>query len=164
MNCNRISSYIRQLLHLNIIDHCLLGRLITLNVDIMTVENYEDRELTVLHHDNETITHTVFYNKRIAHIDPFKTYDNKISLFNTVFDTTHGMTSPIIPDGPINAIYTCYQRGGVDNIISISHINDDHRYLLKMRSKTWYTGGIWLSGGIKRYDIFNYNDTLVRLI
>ena len=151
MNCNRISSYIRQLLHLLIKNYCLLGRLITIDINIMTIDMSVHGELRSLHYGDETILHTRFKNKKISLVDPFQTYYDKIS-----YRENEG----------VDVIYTCHVIDGVETI-SIRHTNGSRRYRMKSRSNTWYSGIITLTeicNDLKRHDIFNCEGSIIHII
>ena len=137
MNCNRISSYIRQLLHLNIRDHCLLGRLVTLNVDIITSKISEDKDLTLLSNDNEIITH---YIMKSMNIDLYNLFESMLS----------------------EIIYINRVHNGVE-IISINNEVTGRHLLLTSRDDNWFSGSKSFYGGMIRYDIFKCDKTLIKI-
>lgn len=155
----KITSYIRQLLHLDIRDHCLLGRLITLDINIITSNTSDDRELETLHINDEIIIHTTFHNKYVLLIDPFqRSYCNKITAYNVIFSSIN--ISNVI------TTYQCYTRGEEETISITSNNIDDYNSLKMMkRSSTWYSGKrrheVYKNN---RYDIFNSNNGLIKII
>ena len=147
MNCNRISSYIRQLLHLSIKNHCLLGRLITLNVNIITSNTSDHGVLTRIQLHDEIITHNVFYGKTISLQDPFKSHDKRILLSEAYI---------------CNAFYYSHIRDRIE-VIRINHSEYNHHSIMTMISNTWYSGVTTMSGLIKRYDVFNCDDRIIKI-
>lgn len=148
---NRISSYIRQLLHLSINDYCLLGRLITLNInDVATIESDNGDVITVLRYHNAIMTYCLFHDKSITLLDPFKECYDKISIEKKMSHISH---------------YVHIQCENYETIVIDNTYADGvhNQVILEKKSKTWYSGARTYAYRNRLYNIFNCDGILINI-